>query len=289
MKEYLKKFRSLDIKTKKHISSTFLGNFRSVFKGNGLTFSDFKLREEGEDTSRIDWLVSAREGKLLVRKMEEERELSIMFLVDFHSWMEFWFGRTKKDVLLESFFLLALSAISEKDRISTYVFWWNTAHFSPFSKTKNALFEVFYAFEGYQKSQRNTFFTDAVEFTQKLRLKRSLIFVFTDSLEIDEAMIKKLSLNNEVVFVSIFHSFENTLVHDGIVDINVCGDIWEFLNIDLNNEVLRQQFVELRAQKIKLFQDRLHSYGVHSLVLTEKDDVFKKFYSFLQNRVQIYS
>jgi len=74
MKNYTDDFKQIQIQTTKLISTDFLGNFKSAFKGNGLVFSEFKSREEGEDTNSIDWLVSRREGRYLMRKMEEERQ-----------------------------------------------------------------------------------------------------------------------------------------------------------------------------------------------------------------------
>ena len=81
MKSYFQNFQFLDIQVKKMISGNILGNYKSAFHGKGLEFEEFRHREEGEDSDNIDWFISAREGKILTRRMKEERDMNVLHLV----------------------------------------------------------------------------------------------------------------------------------------------------------------------------------------------------------------
>lgn len=114
-------YKKIDIKTRRLVSSLFLGNYKAAFQGKGMEFVDFRDYNYGDDAKNIDWLVSAREGKTLVRRYQEERELEILFVCDMTSSMDFVYEeRTKKDLLQELIYMLGYAALQNGDSIGAF-------------------------------------------------------------------------------------------------------------------------------------------------------------------------
>lgn len=140
---HLKNFRKLDITTKKMISSNLAWNFRSAFKWRWIEFDEFKEYEPGEDSKHIDWLVSARENKLLSKRYTLEKSIKVFFVLDIGSSMEFWIEKSKKDTLIETFLLLALSSVENWDSVWALVFGDNYYRFFGHKKWKAHIFEIY--------------------------------------------------------------------------------------------------------------------------------------------------
>ncbi len=141
--DHLKNFKKLDLKTKKMISSNLSWNFKSVFKWKWLEFDEFKEYEDGEDSKYIDWLVSARENRLLTKKFSVDKSLKVFFVMDIWKSMDFGFDKTKKDTLLEIFFLLALSSVENWDDVGALIFDENSYKFFDTKKGKWHIFEIY--------------------------------------------------------------------------------------------------------------------------------------------------
>ncbi|NDK08885.1 DUF58 domain-containing protein [Candidatus Gracilibacteria bacterium] len=140
---HLQDFRKLDIKTKKMISSNLAGNFKSAFRGRGLEFDEFKEYEAGEDSRYIDWLVSAREQRLLTKKFSLDKSIKVFFVLDLTKSMDFGIEKKKQDTLLEAFFLLALSSIENTDDVGALIFDENRYKFFEPKKGKSQIFEIY--------------------------------------------------------------------------------------------------------------------------------------------------
>nr|MDD3720458.1 DUF58 domain-containing protein [Candidatus Gracilibacteria bacterium] len=141
--DYLSKFKKLDLKTKKMISGNLAGNFKSVFRGRGLEFDEFKEYEEGEDSKYIDWLVSAREQRLLTKKFVVDKSIKVFFVIDKTKSMDFGFDKKKIDTLIEVFFLLALSSEENSDEVGSLIFDENSMKFFDTKKGKAHIFEIY--------------------------------------------------------------------------------------------------------------------------------------------------
>lgn len=286
MKNYLNDFRHIEIQTKKLLSSNFLWNFKSAFRGNGLVFSEFKTREEWEDTSNIDWLVSRREGKYLVRKMEEERQLSILFLLDFSETMNFSFWKSKIDTMWNIFFMIALSAIEDGDKVWALFFWKNTLHFSPFSNKKLWIFNIYKFWTEYNNSSSKNekkSFDDVSKYIKTMNLKKKLIFVMSDNIDCDEKVLRELSFWNDIVFINIFHHIENTLDFDKDMIINL-WNTKEWLFIDTFDKEKKYLYKALRKKKIEDFEKKIKKNGGDYIFIDDSKNIFKEFFIFMKKR-----
>ena len=284
MKEYLKTFQYLDIQTRKNISSLFMGNFKSAFKWNGMFFSDFIPREEGDDATRIDWLVSAREGKILTRRMEEERELSVMFFLDISPSLDFWFGKTKKDILFELLFLIGLSSLDDGDSVWAILCWWEKLELISPTKLQSGIFSMFSKINNYIPTKKCLNITESIRLFQRLKFKKNIIFILTDSTQVDEKLLKSLSFQNEIIWVNIFHSFENTLEVPDASLLSFSSSEWTFMSVDIQNTTKKQQFCEERKKKLDNFAQMIRKSGAEYIILDETQNIFKTFFTFMKQR-----
>jgi uncharacterized protein (DUF58 family) len=146
--------------------------------------------------------------------MEEDRELSIMLFLDLSPTMHFGFSKTKKDILLELFFLIGFSAIKDGDGLGTCIYGGKKVEYIPRSKNRSSIFQIYSQIIGYKNVEPDAKLENVLQLIHTLKLRRNLIFIFTDTLEIDQKKFQALCFQNEVVFIHIFHSFENTLEID---------------------------------------------------------------------------
>lgn len=283
MNELLKDFRSIEIKTKKLIAHSFMWNFRSAFKWNGLEFSEFKERQEWDDITGIDWLVSKREGKLLKRKMVEERELHITFLIDLWKNMEAPFEKSKKEMLFELYSLISLSAVENKDKISCLFFWWERLEVWKFYNSKSGVFRYFREAKEYNISKKNSSLDSALHHLCKAKCKHNLLFILTDSFDYNELYLKQVAYKNEIVFIHIFNNFENTLFLKDKAIIPFWNEVESFY-IDLYDEKKRVSYVELRRERLRNFSTQIVKLGWDYLYIDDTKNIFKEFFLFMKKR-----
>ncbi|MDD4530991.1 MAG: DUF58 domain-containing protein, partial [Candidatus Gracilibacteria bacterium] len=118
----LQKIKLIDLKTFKKVAGLFVGNYKTKFHGSGIEFKDLKEYSFGDEIRSIDWLSSAKTGKMLTKKYEEEREITTIFALDIGENMLFGIDKPKIDTLLETFLILGFSSLKNNDKIGAYFF-----------------------------------------------------------------------------------------------------------------------------------------------------------------------
>ncbi len=315
-----KDFKKLDIKTRRLVDSVFLGNYKSSFKWRWLEFSEFRSYEYGDDAKYIDWLVSAREWKTIIRRYEEERELNILFVLDLWASMNLGVLGKKLDLLKEIFFILGLSAVESSDRIGAILFWWKKEKIINFKKWKVSLFSILKEVENYNGENINTpnlyhghklckksssyikgrgysFLKNIflkykhsekldtkldLSFLNKTKIKNSLVFILTDKLEVNSRQLGIAERKNDLVFINVFDSFENNL---NLSKINVTlGSGLDEINIDLADDEKKKEYVEFRKEKIDNFSNILHRNQIDYLYVDETKSIYRELMGLMSMR-----
>ncbi len=279
MHSYLYKFHAIDLSIKKLLSWNLLWNYKSAFHGRGLEFQEFRNREEWEDSANIDWFISSREGKILVKKMQEERNISILQVIDEWLLSSQLFRMDKKNILEQILFLTSLSALENSDRVGVQFLGEETVQYFPYSKKKSQLFQVYTYLQRFSSYKKRYLL-----WISQIRVKNNLIFVYTDSFDLDWDYFKVLALHNDIIVVHIFHSFENTLESSSESSFLFSSSLWEVLSLSTQNDTKRKEYVSLRNRKIELFQKDLRKIGVDYLLLDEKKDIAYESLKFMKNR-----
>lgn len=179
--ELVRQVRRIELKTRKLVDSRFSGEYLSSFKGQGIEFAEVREYHPGDDVRTIDWNVTARLGEPFVKRYIEERELSVLLLVDL-SGSAGWGTRTKlkSHLLAEVATTLAMSAVRNQDRVALLIATDRVERFVPPGKGKRHVLRIIRDLLAFEVSGRRTDLTPALTFAQRVLPHRALIFLFSD-------------------------------------------------------------------------------------------------------------
>ena len=194
-KEIFKKVRNVEIRTKGLVNDLFGGKYQSIFKGQGMTFSEVREYSAGDDIRMIDWNVTARNNGPFVKILEEERELTVYLLVDISASGDFGsINRLKSDIISEVAAILSFSAVKNKDKVGLILFTEEVEKFIPPEKSKSHVLRVIREIIFHKPSSLKTNISKALNFLMKVSKRRSIVFVISDF--IDKGFWKSLKIIN---------------------------------------------------------------------------------------------
>lgn len=214
----LKKIR---LETGKKINTMFSGEYRSAFRGYGLSFDCVREYIPGDEVRSIDWNVSARMNHLYVREYIEERELSIVFMVDFSGSTDFGISRKKREVIMEFLTVMLYLAQMNNDRVSLIIFTDRVEKFIRPGKGRKFVLKIVDEIMKFTPESRMTDISSAVDFMQKVTKKRSIVFVISDFLDPSGSYLLKLRLisrKHDVIPVQIYDPNEQGMNFYGLTE-----------------------------------------------------------------------
>ncbi len=268
------KYKNLEITIKKKLSGDFLGSFQSAFKWLWSEFDSLREYIPGDSIKSIDWKSTAKLWDVHVKNYEEEKNLKVLFLIDNSASLSFWSeDKTKREILEEVFYLLAQSSISTGHSVGSFIN--NT--FIDFKKSEDNIIRILNTIN--IQSPLLDLHQGRGKEIKKYNIKNSLIFVLTDSLEIDTAQLKYLGISNEIVLVNIFDFFENNLTKENF-ETNFGGKISALF---LGKTKKQKNYIKMRVHKINALKKTLKKLKVEYLRLDNRDDIFLQFYKFFNS------
>jgi uncharacterized protein (DUF58 family) len=255
--EVLKKVKLLELNTRKLVNNLFAGEYHTAFKGQGMTFADFREYVPGDDVRSISWPLTARTGKTFIKTFEEERELTLIIAVDVSGSSDFGTGPYfKGEVMTHMAALLAFSAVKNNDQIGLLLFSDQVEHFVPPKKgrghVQRLLRDLFY----YKPKSHNTKLSNGFSFLQGALKKRATIFVFSDFQ--DEGFDQSLRLlgrKHDVVACVVNDAAEYSLPNMGVIEVQD-AETGEVLTVDTSSASFRKEY-EQAVQARKETRDRL--------------------------------
>ena len=219
-KEVLRKVRQIEIRTSRMVTSVFGGEYHSVFKGRGMEFQEVREYAAGDDVRAIDWNVTARSGDLFIKKFTEERELTVMLLVDISSSQ--YFGSTprfKKDLAAELAAVLAFAAIRNNDRVGLVLFTDQVEHYLPPRKGTSHVLRVISEVLSFTPRSRGTKLAPALEFLNRVTHRRAVAFLISDFLDSGfERPLRVTARRHDLISVVIGDRREREWPAVGLVD-----------------------------------------------------------------------
>lgn len=199
-------------KVKKSVENVFAGEYRSIFKGTGLEFEEVREYVPGDDIRNIDWKVTARYGKPYIQKFVEERELTLLILLDLSPSLNFGSRKTKKKMAADITALLAWSAIINNDRVGMLIFSDIIEEYVKPRKNRHQILKLIREVLAYQIKGKGTDLGKALEYAYNMTKKRAIIFVVSDFFGGEYVKpLKILSLKHDVIPVVISDPWE---IHD---------------------------------------------------------------------------
>jgi uncharacterized protein (DUF58 family) len=252
--ELLKKVRKIEIKTRGLSSQIFSGEYHSAFKGRGMTFSEVREYQPGDDIRTIDWNVTARFRSPFVKVFQEERELTVMLLVDMSGSREFGTQKQlKQDLITELCAVLAFSAIQNNDKIGVLFFTDQIEKFIPPNKGKTHILRIIRELIEFRPQHKKTDISLALKYFTSAIKKRSTAFIISDFIDEDfETALKIANKKHDVVALRIFDEREKEIPDIGLVNF-VDAETGEAVWIDTSDKDIRKKyFTEGRKHEEKL-------------------------------------
>ncbi len=259
-KELLKQVRQIEIKTRGIVNEVFSGEYHSVFKGRGMEFSEVREYQIGDDIRSIDWNVSARFGHPFVKVFEEERELTLMLLVDLSGSLVFGsVDKTKQQIAAELTAVLAFSALKNNDKVGLILFTDEIEKFVPPKKGKSHVLRIIREILSFEPQGNQTNIKGALEYFNHSIKKKSITFLISDFIDDGyEKILKIVSKKHDMVNIILEDPREKELLKGGLIKFRD-AETQEIRYIDTSNKIVQKHF----AAKLKERED-------------QQNDLFKK-------------
>ena len=283
--ELLKRVRQIEIKTRGLSRNIFAGEYHSAFKGRGMTFSEVREYQYGDDIRNIDWNVTARYNEPFVKLFEEERELTVMLMIDVSGSREFGtMSKLKKNQITEISAVLAFSAIQNNDKIGVIFFSDKIEKFIPPKKGKSHILRIIRELIDFKPEHRNTDITSALKYLTNAIKKRCTTFVISDF--IDEGYENALTIANkkhDVVALKIYDKREEEIPSIGLIKVKD-AETGAYSWIDTSNKKVRENYSKWWRQKNDLATDIFKRSGVDVANIRTDQDYVRSLISLFQRR-----
>ena len=249
--EVLRQVKLLELQTRGLVNSLFTGEYRSVFKGQGMEFAEVREYQAGDEVRSIDWNVTARMGRPFVKRYIEERELTVMLAVDLSGSERFGTrGRFKSELASELAAVLAMSAIRNNDRVGAVLFTDRIEHVVPPRKGRRHALRLMRDLLVWEPEGTKTDLPAALEFTGKMVAHKSIIFVVSDFQAPDlEHPLKLLAQRHDVIAVTVDDPSERTLPDIGLARF-IDPETGDTIDIDTSDPDVRRRFGEAVEEEI---------------------------------------
>ena len=259
--ELIKRVRKVEIKTRGLSRNIFAGEYHSAFKGRGMAFSEVREYQFGDDIRNIDWNVTARYNKPFVKIYEEERELTVMLLIDMSGSREFGsMDKLKKNIVTEIAAVLAFSAIQNNDKIGVIFFSDKIEKFIPPKKGRSHILRIISELIDFEPEARGTDISGAIRYLTNAIKKRCTAFVISDFIQKENTLENALSIANnrhDVVALRIYDERETELPDIGMIklkDAETGNYTWVDSSDRLARSIYRKWWNDLSAQLDNTFK-----------------------------------
>lgn len=275
-KELLKKVRKIEIKTRRLSDHIFSGEYHSSFKGRGMTFSEVRQYQFGDDIRSIDWNVTARYSEPYVKVFEEERELTMMLVVDISGSESF--GTTqqfKRDILTEISATLAFSAIQNNDKVGLLLFSNEIELFIPPKKGKTHVLRIIRELIEFKPNSKKTDLTQALKYFSNVMKKKAIVFILSDFIDTGyDNALKIVGKKHDVTGIRVYDKLETELPKLGMVPMRDAEN-GEIVLVNTNSKTVRRNYRANYLKTVDYFEDSFTKSG-SGVINTRVDESYVK-------------
>lgn len=284
-KELLKKVRKIEIKTRRLSNNVFGGEYHSTFKGRGMTFSEVREYQFGDDVRSIDWNVTARYNEPFVKVFEEERELTMMLVVDV-SGSELFGSREqfKKDVITEIAATLAFSATQNNDKIGLLLFSDQMELFIPPKKGRSHVLRIIRELLEFEPKGKDTNLTEALKYVSNVIKKKAIIFILSDFLTDDyRHTLKIMSGKHDVTGIRVYDEREENIPNVGLVQM-LDRETGELIMVNTGSKSVRRAYEAYFKEREAYFRESFSKSGAGMLSTRVGESYVKKLLGYFKTR-----
>ena len=284
-KELLKKVRKIEIKTRRLSDNVFGGEYHSTFKGRGMMFSEVRQYQFGDDIRNIDWNVTARYNEPFVKVFEEERELTLMLLVDI-SGSEF-FGtqeQFKNEIITEIAATLAFSAMQNNDKTGLILFSNVIELYIPPKKGKSHVLRIIRELLEFQPSSKKTDVANALKFLSNVMKKKSIVFVLSDFIDDGyKDTLKIAAKRHDLTGVRIYDRADENIPNLGMVQMQD-QESGELLLVNTASKEVRNKYFAYYCERADYFADAFSKSGAGAINCRVDESYVKKLLGYFKRR-----
>ncbi len=283
--ELLKKVRKIEIKTKGLSRHLFSGEYHSVFKGRGMSFSEVRSYQYGDDVRNIDWNVTARTGDPHIKIFEEERELTMMLLIDVSRSVYYGSGeQTKVEFITELAAVLAFAAIQNNDKVGLIMYSDHVEKYIPAKKGKKHILRIIREMINFEPKAVATDMAVALQYLNNVIKKRCICFLLSDFIADDyEKPLRLVARRHDLIAIKVFDPAEQLLPQAGLVRVRD-AESGKIMVVDTSSEEFRAAY-QKRFESIKdSFKTLFKKNGVDTIALDVTKSYIKVLLQFFKQR-----
>ena len=284
-KELLKKVRKIEIKTRRLSDHVFGGEYHSTFKGRGMTFSEVRQYQFGDDVRNIDWNVTARYNEPFIKVFEEERELTLMLVADI-SGSEFFGTDTqfKNEVITEIAATLAFSALQNNDKIGLILFSDEIELFIPPKKGKSHVLLIIRELLEFQPRSKKTDVANALKYLSNVMKKKAIVFVLSDFITDGyKDTLKIVAKKHDVTGIRIYDKHEERIPNLGMVEMED-EETGEWMLVNTASKGVRDYYFSYYKDRVAYFQDAFLKSGAGAINCRVDESYVKKLLGYFKRR-----
>ena len=284
-KELLKKVRKIEIKTRRLSNHIFGGEYHSTFKGRGMTFSEVREYQYGDDVRNIDWNVTARYNEPYIKIFEEERELTMMLMVDISG--SEWFGtgeQFKNEIITEIAATLAFSATQNNDKIGLILFSDTIELYIPPKKGRSHVLRIIRELIEFEPKSKQTNIAEALKFLSNVMKKKAIVFVLSDFIADDyKQTLKIVAGKHNVTGIRVYDKREENIPNLGVVQMQD-EETGELMLVNTSSKKVRTNYGKFYNEKVDYYKDSFTKSGAGVIDCRVDESYVKKLLGYFKQR-----
>ncbi|MAP81565.1 MAG: DUF58 domain-containing protein [Aequorivita sp.] len=284
-KELLKKVRKIEIKTRRLSDHVFGGEYHSTFKGRGMTFSEVRQYQFGDDVRNIDWNVTARYNEPFVKVFEEERELTLMLMVDVSG--SEYFGtqeQFKNEIITEIAATLAFSAMQNNDKTGLILFSDEIELYIPPKKGKSHVLRIIRELIEFTPKSNKTDVASALKFLSNVMKKKAIVFVLSDFIaDSYQDTLKIAAKKHDVTGIRVYDKAEENIPNLGMIQMED-QETGELLLVNTSSKGVRNQYYKYHREREAYFTESFTKSGAGALSTRVDESYVKKLLGYFKRR-----
>ena len=283
--EILKKVKRIDIDTRKLVNNVFSGEYHTRFKGQGMTFADFREYVAGDDIRSISWTLTARAGKPFIKTFEEERELTMILAVDVSGSLDFGSKNYfKGETLAYVAATLAFSAVKNNDQVGLLLFSNDVELYIPPKKGRNQVYRIIRELLYFKPKANATNISAGLNYLRGVLKKRATVFVLSDFQDTNfDASMSLLERKHEVIAGLVQDPGEFIFPDLGLIELQD-SETGEQLLVDTSNPAFRKEMSERFKSDFEKFQKKLTRSGIRSFSFQPDDNYHQALLAFFKRK-----
>ncbi|WP_040252508.1 DUF58 domain-containing protein [Psychroserpens mesophilus] len=284
-KELLKKVRKIEIKTRRLSDHIFGGEYHSTFKGRGMTFSEVRQYQFGDDVRNIDWNVTARYNEPYVKVFEEERELTMMLMVDISGSKLFGtVDQFKNEIATEIAATLAFSATQNNDKIGLILFSDEIELYIPPKKGRSHVLRIIRELIEFEPKSKRTNISEALKFLSNVMKKKAIVFVLSDFIADDYSQTLKIAANkHDITGIRIYDKHEESIPNLGMVQMQD-EESGELILVNTSSKKVRTNYSAYYYEKVDFYKNTFTKSGAGTIDCRVDESYVKKLLGYFKRR-----